>query len=60
MRHAYDALAAENLVVSHPGKGVLVAELSAEARTRIPARKTALADLFAPALRRAGALGYST
>ena len=59
VRHAYDALAAENLVVSHPGKGVMVADLSADARIQVSLRREALADLFAPALNRARALGYS-
>jgi DNA-binding transcriptional regulator YhcF (GntR family) len=59
VRHAYDALAADNLVVSHPGKGVRVADLSADARIQVSLRREALADLFAPALNRARALGYS-
>ena len=59
VRHAYDALAAENLVVSHPGKGVMVAELSADARIQVSLRREALADLFAPVLNRVRALGYS-
>jgi DNA-binding transcriptional regulator YhcF (GntR family) len=59
VRHAYDALAAENLVISHPGKGVMVADLSADARIQVSLRREALADLFTPALNRARALGYS-
>ena len=59
VRHAYDVLAAESLVVSRPGKGVMVADLSADARIRVSLRREALADLFAPALNRARALGYS-
>lgn len=59
VRHAYDALAAENLVISHPGKGVMVADLSAHARAQVSLRREALADLFTPALNRARALGSS-
>ena len=59
VRHAYDALAAENLVVSHPGKGVMVADLSEAARIQVSLRREALAELFVPALNRARALGYS-
>jgi DNA-binding transcriptional regulator YhcF (GntR family) len=59
VRHAYDALAAENLVVSRPGKGVMVADLSADARAQVSLRREVLADLFTPALNRARALGYS-
>jgi DNA-binding transcriptional regulator YhcF (GntR family) len=59
VRHAYDALAAENLVVSHPGKGVMVADLSEAARLQVSLRREALAELFVPALNRARALGYS-
>ena len=60
VRHAYDALAAENLVVSYPGKGVTVAELGGDARTQVSLRREALADLFTPAVNRARALGYSS
>lgn len=59
VRHAYDALAAENLVVSQPGRGVMVADLSAHARVQVSLRREALADLFTPALNQARALGYS-
>jgi len=59
VRHAYDALASENLVVSRPGKGVTVAELNGDARTQVSLRREALADLFTPAVNRARALGYS-
>ena len=59
VRHAYNALAAENLVISHPGKGVKVADLSADARVQVSLRREALADLFTPAVNRARALGYS-
>ena len=55
VRHAYDALASENLVVSRPGKGVTVAELNGDARTQVSLRREALADLFTPAVNRARA-----
>jgi DNA-binding transcriptional regulator YhcF (GntR family) len=60
VRHAYAVLEAEGLVVSHPGKSVLVAELSADARAQVSLRQSGLVDLFAAALERARALGYST
>lgn len=59
IRHAYDALEAEGLVVSRPGKGVLVAELSADARAQVSLRQMALGDLFRSAFERARAMGYS-
>jgi DNA-binding transcriptional regulator YhcF (GntR family) len=59
VRHAYDALASENLVVSRPGKGVTVAELNGDARAQVSLRREALVDLFTPAVNRARALGYS-
>jgi DNA-binding transcriptional regulator YhcF (GntR family) len=59
VRHAYDLLAGENLVVSHPGRGVVVAELGAAARAEVSLRREALTKLFTPALSRARALGYS-
>lgn len=59
IRHAYAALEADGLVVSYPGKGVLVAELSADARAQVSQRQAALVDLFASALDRARGLGYT-
>jgi DNA-binding transcriptional regulator YhcF (GntR family) len=59
IRHAYAALEADGLVVSYPGKGVLVAELSADARAQVTQRQAALVDLFASALGRARGLGYT-
>jgi DNA-binding transcriptional regulator YhcF (GntR family) len=59
IRHAYAALEADGLVVSYPGKGVLVAELSGDARERVTQRQAALVDLFASALARARSLGYT-
>ena len=46
-------------MVSHPGKGVMVADLSEAARLQVSLRREALAELFVPALNRARALGYS-
>ena len=46
-------------MVTHPGKGVMVADLSEAARIQVSLRREALAELFAPALNRARALGYS-
>lgn len=59
VRHAYAALEAEGLVVSYPGKGIIVAELSAELREQASQRQAALLDLFASTLERARALGYT-
>jgi DNA-binding transcriptional regulator YhcF (GntR family) len=53
IRHEYAALEADGLVVSYPGKGVLVAELSAAARAQVTQRQAALLDLFASELARA-------
>ena len=59
IRHAYAALEADGLVVSYPGKGVVAAELSADARAQVTQRQAALVDLFASALDRARGLGYT-
>ena len=59
IRHAYAALEADGLVVSQPGKGVLVVDLSDHARAHVSRRQAALVDLFSSALARAHALGYS-
>jgi DNA-binding transcriptional regulator YhcF (GntR family) len=59
IRHAYDALEADGFVASQPGRGVLIADLSDDARAHVSRRQAALVDLFASALARARGLGYS-
>src|SRR5207247_9241497 len=49
IRHAYAALEADGLVISQPGKGVLIADLSADARAHLSRRQAALVDLFGSA-----------
>jgi len=60
IRHAYAALDADGLVTSQPGKGVLIADLSGDARAHVSRRQAALVDLFGSALARARGLGYTT
>jgi GntR family transcriptional regulator len=59
IRHAYAALEADGLVTSHPGKGVLIADMSADVRAHVSRRHAALVDLFSSALSRARGLGYT-
>lgn len=59
IRHAYASLEADGLVVSRPGKGVLIAELNADARAHLSQRDSALVDLFASTVTRAHGLGYT-
>ncbi len=59
IRHAYAVLEADGLVSSRPGKGVLIADLSADTRAHVSRRQAALVDLFGSALARARGLGYT-